>query len=222
MFKKKIHKSIKIFCLSVFVLISMYLSINIFIVRSTKNQIFNNLDQVDEKQTILVLGAYVYPDGSLSPMLEDRVLTAVELYESGKAEKILVSGDHGQTSYDEVNSIKNYLLDEKIPAEDIFLDHAGFDTYDSIYRAKEIFEVDSLIIVSQDFHLPRATYIANSLNIDNVGFEANRRLYMGTKFQNIRESFARIKAFLNVILGSNPKYLGDKIPITGDSKESWD
>ncbi len=121
-----------------------------------------------------------------------------------------------------MNSIKNYLLEAGIPAEDIFLDHAGFDTYDSIVRSEAIFEVDSVIIITQDFHLPRALFIANIKDMDVVGMNASRRNYVGEDYQNMREFFARIKAFVNVIFNSDPKFYGETIPIEGDSSLSWD
>ena len=139
-----------------------------------------------------------------------------------KVSKILVSGDHGTVEYDEVNTVKAYLLENGVQPENIFLDHAGFDTYDSIYRAKEIFEVESVVIVTQEFHLPRAVYIGNSLGIETHGYIADRQPYVAAIWNSFRESLARIKAFLNVTLNSKPKYLGEPIPITGDGTLSWD
>jgi len=134
----------------------------------------------------------------------------------------LISGDHGTSEYDEVNTIKDYLIEHGIDGADIFTDHAGFDTYDSIYRAKDIFEVESMIIVTQEFHLPRAIYIANALNIENIGAVADKRDYRDKERNQMRESIARVKAFLNINLKAKPKFLGGKIPITGESSNSWD
>ena len=129
--------------------------------------------QAKPADAIIILGAYVRPDGALSWILRDRLDTGLELYRAGLAPKILVSGDHGQKNYNEVQTMKDYLLDHDVPAQDIFMDHAGFDTYDSLYRARDIFQVKSAIIVTQNFHLPRALYIARRLG--NARIQA--RLY---------------------------------------------
>lgn len=170
----------------------------------------------------IVLGARVYPSGRLSPMLEDRIQTALELYQRGKVKRILVSGDHGRVEYDEVNAMKDYLLAAGVPASDIFLDHAGFDTYDSLYRAKHIFQVNSAIVVTQEFHLPRAVYIARSIGLDAVGMAADKRPYASIRYNKLREWPSRFKAFLNIVLHVKPQYLGEVLPIIGDASVSWD
>jgi SanA protein len=198
-------------------------SIDAYVKNTGKKYLYQNITKyLPNKQTALILGAKVYENGQMSDMLLDRVQTAIELHQQGKVEKILVSGDHGRENYDEVNAVKKYLLEQNIFAEDIFLDHAGFDTYDSIYRAKEVFQVDSLIIVTQKFHLPRALYIAQGLNIDAVGVAADKHIYISAKKSELREIPARFKAYLNIILKAQPKFLGETIPITGDSLLSWD
>jgi vancomycin permeability regulator SanA len=181
-----------------------------------------NIENLPDAQCVIILGAKVYPDGTLSDMLRDRADTAIEVYKSGKAKKILVSADHGQKKYDEVNAIKNYLLTKSIPKEDIFLDHAGFDTYSSLYRAKEIFDVTSAIVTTQNFHLSRAVYIGNSLGIKTYGLSADTERYPGIFYNQLREVPARLKAYVNVLFKTKPKYLGNKIPITGNSDASWD
>jgi len=187
-----------------------------------RGNLIYSIDSTPEKQTALVLGARVWNNGDMSDIFKDRVITAINLYEDDKVEKILVSGDHGQDNYDEVNAAKRYLLEQGVNPEDIFLDHAGFDTYDSLYRAKEIFQVDSLVVVTQDFHLDRALYIADNLNMDAVGVSADRHKYVGENYRNRREKLATIKAYLNVMFKVKPKFLGSAIPITGDSRLSWD
>lgn len=216
------NKVVKIVVRVSIIVVIAFVVINTYIINSTKSQIFAIQDNVTARQTALLLGARVYDDGRLSHVMEDRALTAIQLYQSGKVDKILISGDHGTSGYDEVNTIKDYLINQNVPQENIFTDHAGFDTYDSIYRARDIFEVDSMIIVTQKFHLPRAVYIANSLGVKSIGVVADRREYRDKERNQIRESVARIKAFLNVILKAEPKFLGNKIPITGDSSNSWD
>lgn len=204
------------------VVMIIFIAINFYIIKSTKAQIFSISGDVSEHQTALLLGARVYDDGRLSHIMEDRALTVIELYQNGKVDKILISGDHGTSAYDEVNTIKDYLINKDISPKDIFTDHAGFDTYDSVYRARDIFRVESMIIVTQEFHLPRAVYIANSLGIKNIGVVADKRDYRDKERNRIRESIARVKAFLNVNLNAKPKFLGDKIPIIGNSSDSWD
>jgi len=175
------------------------------------------------KYTVIVLGARVFPEtGRLSDMLSDRMKTALDLYRADKAERFLLSGDHGRDEYDEVNAMKAFLLAEHVPAEDIFLDHAGFDTYDSMYRARDIFQVDSAIIVTQAFHLPRAVYIARALGLDAVGVAADRQQYVTIRYNRLREIPARVKSVTRVMLRSRPTYLGEAIPITGEAAKSWD
>ena len=202
--------------------LAIFLLINLGILWAAKKHIYKEISDIPQKQVAIVLGAYVYPDGRMSDILKDRVDTGIELYKLEKVEKILISGDHGRTNYDEVNTVKKYLLENEINEKDIFLDHAGFDTYDSMYRAKNIFEVTSAIVVTQKFHLSRSIFIARSVDIDAIGMIADKQNYLGMTRYKIRESLSRIKAFLNVVLKSKPKYLGDVIPITGDGTLSWD
>ena len=147
---------------------------------------------------------------------------AIELYTGKKIKRFLLSGDHGRKNYDEVNSMKNYLLEKGINTEDIFLDHAGFDTYSTIVRAKEVFGVEKAIIVTQEFHLSRAVYIARSKGIEAYGIKADRQDYYSLVRLKIRETIAKVKAFSEVMINKKPRFLGSKIPITGDSKLSYD
>jgi SanA protein len=198
------------------------LVINFYVGKKSGTYIFQEINDLPKAETALVLGAKVYQHGTMSGMFQDRVDTAIELYKEHKVEKILVSGDHGKEDYDEVNTAKDYLMEKGVRDEDIFLDHAGFDTYDSLYRAKEIFEVSSVIIVTQNFHLPRALYIGRELGIEVYGFSTDKHLYAGIKYNELREIFGKVKAFLDVSFHAKPKFLGEKIPIIGDSKKSWD
>lgn len=201
--------------------ITSFLGINLAINFQGQKFVVEGFKEIPESQAVLILGAKVNK-GTLSQMLKDRADTAIEIYSGGKAEKILISGDHGSKYYDEVNAVKNYLLSKGIPAEDIFTDYAGFDTYDSLYRAKEVFEVDSLIISTQDFHLRRAIYIGRQLGVEVYGFKADKNEYGDIREFEFRESFANIKAFFEVLLKVQPSYLGDSIPLTGDGRSSWD
>ena len=164
---------------------------------------------------IIVLGAGIWGDKP-SPMLQDRLDEAIKLYENDKSPKIIMSGDHGQESYDEVNIMKEYAIKKGVPSEDIFMDHAGFSTYESIYRAKSIFKVKKAIIVTQEYHLYRALYIANSLGLEAIGVGADPRKYSGQTFREIREILARDKDFIQVLFKIKPTYLGETIPVSGN------
>ena len=186
-----------------------------------KPKIYHDIDKIPSAYTVIVLGASVYQNGNLSPILKDRVDSALELYSAGKAKRFLLSGDHGQENYDEVNSMKDYLSERGVPDADIFLDHAGFDTFDSMYRSHYIFEVDSAIVVTQKFHLPRALYIADRLGFNYIGYAADKHQYQSIENLEFRENLANLKAFWEVLIGKEPTYLGNKIPITGDSEASY-
>ena len=164
---------------------------------------------------ILVLGCGVRADGTPSPMLRDRLDRAKELYDVGLAPKILVSGDHQKESYDEVNHMKQYLMDAGVPSEDIFMDHAGFSTYESMDRARKIFQVKSCLIVTQQYHLYRAVYTARGLGIDAEGVAAKQVRYNGQIVREVREVLARSKDFLNVIV--QPESVGGSVISLNDS-----
>lgn len=179
-------------------------------------------EEAEPAQVVIVLGALVFPDGRVSDMLADRLETALALYQAGKAEKILVSGDHGQVDYDEVNTMRLYLEERGVPTEDIFMDHAGFDTYDSMYRARAVFEADDVIVVTQAFHLPRALWIAQRLGLQAQGVAADRHTYASEGYYELREAAARIKAFGEVLVRRKPVFLGPVIPIDGDGRQTHD
>lgn len=219
--RKKIKKVIYAIAIFVIAVFSLFLLVNHLVYKEGQGKIYD-AEAVPQKQVALVLGAGVHENGSLSDMFRDRNDVAIELYKSGKVQKILVSGDHGRKEYDEVNAAKEYLLSNGVEGKDIFLDHAGFDTYDSIYRARDIFQVDSMIIVTQGYHLPRALYIAKSLGMDAVGADAELRTYGREDYRNFREKFAVAKACLDVASGAKPKFLGEAIPISGEGFGSWD
>ena len=162
---------------------------------------------------ILILGARVFDDGSVSAMLEDRLDRGIERYFAGVSNKILVSGDHGTEGYDEVNAMKAYCVDRGVPSEDVFMDHAGFSTYESVVRAKEVFLCESVMIVSQKYHLFRALYIACSIGLYAYGASAAKTVYAGNKYREAREFLARVKDIGSVIFRPSPSYLGDPIPI---------
>ena len=178
------------------------------------------LDQLDGEAAfdcVIVPGALVYANGWPSAMLQDRLDMAVRIYNQGLTGRILVSGDHGQTDYDEVNVMRQYLIDAGIPAAHIFMDHAGFDTFDTMYRAQAVFGVKRALVTTQDFHLYRALYIGQQLGLDVQGVASAYRDSYRSSWYNFREYLARFKAFLDCeILHAKPKYTGPTIPISGD------
>jgi vancomycin permeability regulator SanA len=222
--KKTLHRIIAIF-LSLCVLgISTPVVINAVVTLTTSDQIINPEDAVklQDVDCILVLGCYVHPDGNPSDMLHDRLRRGVELYDMGAAPKLLMSGDHGRTNYDEVAAMKQFAINAGIPSENIFMDHAGFSTYESIYRAKEIFQAKKIIIVTQEYHLYRALYIADQLGVEAWGVSADYRSYTGQTSRDIREFLARVKDFATGIFKPEPTYLGEAIPINGDGALTHD
>lgn len=192
-------------------------SLSVYMVKATEKNIFTaDTFKNDEKaDCILILGAGV-KDGRPKPMLRDRLLTGIELYKSGAAKKIIMSGDHGRADYDEVNVMRAFALEQGVRAEDIFLDHAGFSTYDSVYRAKNIFGAENIIIVSQKYHLYRALYISEKLDVKAAGVSANLNTYGGQLKRDIREIIARDKDFFKCIVKPEAEIMGDKIPLDGD------
>ncbi len=177
---------------------------------------------VDHAPVAIVLGAKVKADGSPSDILRDRLHAAIDLYRAGSVDKILVSGDDGQIEYDEVNAMRVYLLDAGVDPDDIFLDHAGFDTYDSMARANKVFGVTKAIVVTQEYHLSRALYLADAFGIDAQGVVADRRHYLGILRYEAREFLADVKAVFDVTFHIAPHFLGDTIDMTGDGRATWD
>ena len=165
---------------------------------------------------ILVLGCRVHEDGSPSLMLADRLEKGIELYESGASARLLMSGDHGRSEYDEVNTMKAFAVEQGVPSEAGFMDHAGFSTYDSIYRAKDVFQAEKIIVVSQEYHLSRALYIAERLGLDAYGVAAADISYQGATYRSLREAAARGKDFLLAWVQPQPKFLGEAVPVSGN------
>ena len=192
--------------------------INIHVKNSVSDRILSPEDaaKLEDVDCILVLGCHVRENGVPSDMLNDRLQRGVELYHLGAAPKLLMSGDHGRTNYDEVAAMKQFAVDNGIDSENVFMDHAGFSTYESIYRAKEIFQADKIIIVTQTYHLYRAMYIAEQFGIEVYGVHADYRNYSGQQAMDFREVLARVKDFGMCIFKPEPTYLGDAIPISGD------
>ena len=181
-----------------------------------------NLIALEEARTledvdcILILGCLVKDNGMPSDMLTDRLERGIALYKQGTAPKILMSGDHGRADYDEVNAMKRVAVDAGVPSSDVFMDHAGFSTYESVYRAKEVFGADKIIIVTQEYHLYRALFIAESLGVEAYGVNADLRTYRGQTARDVREILARCKDFFNTLFKFEPTYLGEPISIGGN------
>jgi len=222
--KNKMSKSkiIKIIVISFFVLcvvlvVSLF-SINAYVKNSAKDMIISSKEAADlsDVSCIVVLGCQVYDDTTPSAILNDRLKRAIELYDLGAAPKIIMSGDHGQVEYDEVNVMKQVAIDAGVPSEDIFMDHAGFSTYETIYRAKEIFGADKIIIVTQEYHLYRALYIADKLGIEAFGVSSDYVTYSGQIKREFREILARNKDFFTSLFKPEPTYLGEAIPVSGN------
>lgn len=167
---------------------------------------------------ILVLGARVYDNGKLSGILEDRMITGIAAYENGASDRLLVSGDHGRVEYDEVTAMKDYAVAQGVSIVEVFMDHAGFSTYDSLYRARDVFGAKKIVIATQRYHLYRALYIAEKLGLEAYGIAADLRTYGGETHAEIREIAARNKDFIMTIFTPKPTYLGDPISLAGDGR----
>lgn len=219
----KIKKIVFVLSVILLVLVLVILGINGYIKSSTKNQIISveESSKLEDIDCIIILGAGIWGDKP-SPMLEDRLLQGIELYNNNVSTKIIMSGDHGREEYDEVNIMKEFAIEKGVPSENIFMDHAGFSTYESIYRAKEIFEADKIVIVTQKYHLYRALHIANSLGIEAYGVGADPRQYVGAMYREIREILARNKDFVKCLFKPEPTYLGETIPVSGNGNATND
>lgn len=219
----KIKKIVFVLSVILLVLVLVILGINGYIKGSTKNQIISveESSKLEDIDCIIILGAGIWGDKP-SPMLEDRLLQGIELYNNNVSTKIIMSGDHGREEYDEVNIMKEFAIEKGVPSENIFMDHAGFSTYESIYRAKEIFEADKIVIVTQKYHLYRALHIANSLGIEAYGVGADPRQYVGAMYREIREILARNKDFVKCLFKPEPTYLGETIPVSGNGNATND
>ena len=221
--KKKIWKRLLTVCICLALLGSLSVAaINIYMYHTGSQRLRAETDTFQQADCIMVLGCQVKADGSLSHMLEDRLKRGVALYKAGAAPKLLMSGDHGRTNYNEVAAMKQYAIDQGVPSEDIFMDHAGFSTYESLFRARDIFKVERIIIVSQEYHLYRALHIADTLGMESWGVAADYRTYSGQSMRDIREVLARVKDFGMGIFQPNPTYLGEPIPITGNGDATND
>lgn len=200
---------------------SIFLALVSFYVRVKGESLIVDASEA-RASVVIVPGAGLKHDETPSDVLSDRLMVALALYDDGRVEKILCSGDDGQVQYDEVNAMRVWLIDRGVDADDIFLDHAGFDTYDTMTRAAEVFGVTHAVIVTQDFHLPRALYIAHAKGIEVQGVSASLQPYVAQDAYRMREIPSRIKAFFEVLFRVRPTYLGDAIDVMGDGRVTWD
>ena len=217
-------KLFKIFFSFIIFFISIIVAIDTLVIGNTKEFILDidNMKKHENIDAILVLGAGL-KNNKPSKMLEERLKEAIYLYEEGISKSIIVSGDHGRVNYDEVNVMKQYLIDNGISEDVIFMDHAGFNTYDSMYRAKEIFGVKSMVVVTQEYHLYRALFIANNLGIEVYGANATKEIYSGQMYREIREILARVKDFFLSIIKPEATILGESIDmkVSGNITDDW-
>lgn len=198
-------------------LVVFVVTTNVIVYMQTRAFIYRAPAFAPAARVVLVPGAALAGPQTLGPIFTERIDTAISLYEMRKVEKILVSGDNSTVEHNEVNPARRYLLSKGVPDEDIFLDHAGFDTYSSLYRARDVFGVTSVVIATQSFHLPRAVFIARKLGMEAYGISADTGPVLAYNY--IREVFADEKALLDLVFGRAPKYLGAIIPITADGTE---
>ena len=221
--KSKIKKLLRAILILGLVGVLTLAGINLWVTESVRSRILTQEQAAKlDADCIVVLGCQVRSDGTPSHMLEDRLKRGVALYELGASSKILMSGDHGTKGYDEVNTMKAYAIEAGIPTEDIFMDHAGFSTYETIYRAKEIFGAKKIIVVTQQYHLFRAMYIAEAMGLEVYGVAADYRSYSGQFSRDVREVLARFKDFGMTIFWPEPTYLGEAIPISGSGELTHD
>lgn len=202
--------------IAVFIFIS-FVGINLYVRGSVQSRIVDESKAggLRDMDCILVLGASVVNGDTPSHMLRDRLDKAISLYFAGCAPKIIMSGDHGGEYYNEVQVMKDYAISKGVPSEDIFMDHAGFSTYESMYRAQSIFGVESMIVVTQEYHLYRAVYVAAYLGVDVYGVAADENQYSGQLKRDIREYLAVVKDFCQVIIKPEPKLLGASVDLSG-------
>ncbi|MDD3793510.1 MAG: ElyC/SanA/YdcF family protein [Candidatus Gracilibacteria bacterium] len=207
------------FFVLIFLILSFVTGVNYYVLSFSNDNYFYDVDGLDDKYLGLVFGASIINNKYPSDILKDRLKVAYEAYNTGKIKKIIVSGDNSKINYNEPEVMKNYLVSLGVKEQDIYQDYAGFDTYDSLYRAREIFDATEIVLFTQDFHLKRAMYIGNKLGLQVYGVETNLQKYIKEDYNNRREVFARIKAFFEIeIFKNKPKYLGDKVRIISDEQ----
>lgn len=191
-----------------------FAGINFYVKRFSNPYCFRNTESLPESRVAIIFGAGIR-NNAPSKYLKDRLDAGIGAYKEGKARRLLLSGDNGSKSYDELAVMKAYCADHGVDTLQIFVDYAGFDTYSTLYRAKHIFGVEEAILVTQNYHLDRAVFIARNLDIDAVGYAADRGGYSNLRKNKIRELFATVKSVIDVMYGRKPKFLGKKVDMEG-------
>lgn len=222
----KLKKAISVLLVIIIISATIPLIINGYMVAYSSRYMLTPEEYSEMKfDCVLVLGAGLFGEYEPSPMLEERLNRGIEVYSSGCTDRILMSGDHGTEGYDEVNSMKLFAVEKGVERDNIFMDHAGFSTYESMYRARDVFEVESLVIVTQKYHLYRAIYDARKLGLEAYGVAADGQYDYGfvtTTYNNTREFLARVKDFVYCIIKPEPTYLGEVIPISSSGSMTDD
>lgn len=227
---KKRKRILRIFITAFMFGVIMFFAVNGY-VRIKSGQEIASIEELKElsdqeagkkADAVLVLGAQVKPDGNPSVMLKERLDTGIEIYQSGLTDRIIMSGDHSRDDYDEVNAMKDYAIERGVPSEHIFMDHAGLSTYESMYRAKEIFQAENIIVVTQKYHLYRALYDAETMGLKAKGVACDTAVYSGDTYRKVREMAAIAKDVGYSVLKPEPTFLGDPIPVSGNGNVTND
>lgn len=222
--KRMIAKAVKILLVLALSGCLLLFLVNFYMIRKEEKFIITEeqAGELEDVDCIMVLGCGVRPDGSPSGMLKDRLNQGISLYDDVVSDRLLMSGDHGKVNYDEVNLMKQTAIDAGVPSENIFMDHAGFSTYESMYRARDIFQVKKIVIVTQRYHMYRALYVAQAMGMEAYGVASDPRHYGGQKIRDLRELLARPKDMIYTLVMPKPTYLGDAIPVSGDGNVTND
>lgn len=194
-------------------------TVNYWVKSSTETKIYYSIKKLPKNDVGIIFGAGINGDQP-SKYLKDRLDAGIMLWKAKRINKILLSGDNGRDEYDELTVMKNYCYNQGVDTTKIFVDYAGFDTYSTMYRAKHIFKIKKATLISQEYHLNRAVYIGNKLEIKSVGFSANNGEYLGYKYVTFREYLSIFKSFFDVLRNREPRFLGGEININGESNYS--
>jgi SanA protein len=203
------------------ILLLALIGVNIYVKSETEDLIYHSVTDVPTEDVVIIFGAGIRNDRP-SKYLKDRLDKGIELYNAGKINKILLSGDNGEDEHDELTVMKLYCREQGVDTTKIFLDYAGFDTYSTMYRAKKLFKIKSAILVSQEYHLNRGIYIGNELGLKSVGLSANTGQYRNYNYVRFREWFSIFKSVIDVARGREPHFLGNEIDINGVSNYTKD
>ncbi|MFV9482605.1 SanA/YdcF family protein [Christiangramia sp. ASW11-125] len=213
---KKLKKFILFSVIGIVLIIFTILGIEAIFLRHTSEDIYSDISKIPPRETVIILGASVHSDGKLSPILQDRVDTAIKLYRSNKVKNFHVTGDHRTEDYNEIAAMVSYLRERGIPQNRITSDHAGLDTYDSMYRAGKLFNIENATVVTQKFHLPRALFISDQLGFNYFGFTADQRAYQTEYRLKQREKLANVKALWEVLTNKEPSTMEYRLDSSED------